>query len=461
MTNSQARSHPRPLVAWTVLGLFAAFVALLGGSSRPDAVQIVALRPLAALFLAPVLYFFAWRHFRDLRAPFLLLVALTVLMVLQLVPLPPALWQALPGREPIADLDAALGMAETWRPLSMVPSRTLNALAGMVVPLTALALVATLRVRRRALLYTVAAIGAASAAIGLLQIAGGDALYLYEIANRGSPIGLLANRNHAAVLCAMTLVTLAYLMTAPDFGRRPPWHNILLGALAALVLLAALLSGSRAGLLTLLLALAAVAALFWARHVRRDRARDGGAREMPAKLGRRLALALGVAAVAGVVALFFLFDSIPAIDRLSEKGLADSMRRDLAPVLLGMIGAYGLVGSGFGSFEEVYHISEPAALMLPQYINQAHNDWAQLVIEGGLPAVAIAVVFLVWFAAALRAIFRGRHGFARGLHWASLAAILLSASLVDYPLRTPLFQFVAVLLLAALCREQRRARDGY
>jgi hypothetical protein len=461
MTHSHARSHPRPLAAWVVLGLFAGLVALLGGSSRPDAIQIVALRPLAALFLAPVLYFFAWPHFRDLRVPFLLLVALTVLMALQLVPLPPGVWQALPGREPIVELDAALGISDAWRPLSMVPSRTLNSLAAMIVPLTGLALVAVLRIRRRALLYTVVAIGAASATIGLLQIAGGDALYLYEIANRGSPIGFFANRNHAAVLCAMTLVTIVYLMTAPDFGRRPPWHNILLGTLAALVLLAGLVSGSRAGLLGLTLALAASVGLFWARHVRRDRARDADAREMPATLGRRIALALGIAAVVGVVALFFLFDSIPALERLSEKGLADGMRRDLAPILLEMIGRYGLAGSGFGSFEEVYHISEPAALMLPSYVNQAHNDWAQWVIEGGLPAVAIAVVFLVWFAGALRAVFRGRHGFVRGVHWASLAAILISASLVDYPLRTPLFQLVAVLLLAALCREQRHARDGY
>lgn len=461
MTPSQARSRSRPLVAWAVLGLFAALVALLGGTSRPDAIQIVALRPLAALFLAPVIYFFAWRHLRDMRTPFLLLVALIVLMALQLVPLPPAVWQALPGRGPIAELDAALGTADLWRPLSMVPSRTVNSLAAMIVPLTAFMLVAMLRIRRRALLYTVAAIGAASAAIGLLQIAGADALYLYDIANRGSPIGFFANRNHAAVLCAITLVTLAYLMTAPDFGRRPPWHNILLGALAGVVLLAALSSASRAGLLALLLALATSVALFWARHVRRDRSKEAEAREMPAALGRRLALALGLAAAVGMVALFFVFDSIPALERLSEQGVAEGMRRDLAPILLEMIGKYGLGGSGFGSFEEVYHISEPAALMLPQYVNQAHNDWAQWVIEGGLPAAAIAVAFLVWFAGALRAIFRGRHGFVRGLHWASLAAILLSASLVDYPLRTPLFQFVAVLLLAALCREQRHARDGY
>ena len=453
------------MIIWTVLGLFAACVALLGGSSRPDAIQIVALRPMAALFLAPVLYLFAWPHFRDLRTPFLLLVALTALIALQLVPLPPAVWQSLPGRGPIAALDAALGAAggaaDVWRPLSMVPSRTLNALAGMIVPLTALALVATLQIRRRALLYTVVAIGAASATIGLFQIAGADALYLYEIANRGSPTGFLANRNHAAALSAMTLVSLAYLMTAPDFGRRPPWHNILLGTLGALVLLAALLSGSRAGLLCLCIALAAGAALFWARHVRRDRGRDGDAREMPAALGRRLALALGAVAVGGVVALFFLFDSIPALDRLAEQGLVDNMRRDLLPILLGMVGKYGLVGSGFGSFEDVYHISEPAALMMPQYVNQAHNDWAQWVIEGGLPAVAIAVVFLVWFAGAMRAIFRGRHGFVRGVHWASLAAIVFSASLVDYPLRAPLFQLVTVLLIAAMCREQRRAGDGY
>ncbi|WP_374407118.1 O-antigen ligase family protein [Pelagerythrobacter sp.] len=461
MTPSQARSRSRPLFAWTVFGLFALLVALLGGSSRPDAVQILALRPLAALFLAPVLYFWAWPHMRDMCTPFLLLAALTALIAIQLVPLPPGLWQALSGRGPVAELDAALGTAGIWRPLSMVPSRTLDTLASMIVPLTALALIAMLRIRRSALLYTVVALGGVSALLGLLQIAGGDALYFYDSANRGSPIGFFANRNHAAVFYAMTLVTLAYLATAPDLGRRPPWHNILLGVLAVLVLLAALLTGSRAGLLALVLALAAGAGLFRARHVRRTRARQADATEISPVLGLRLALGLGVAAVAGIVVLFFVFDSIPALDRLAEQGLADDMRGQLAPILFEMIGRYGLTGSGFGTFEEVYHISEPAALMLPQYINQAHNDWAQWVIEGGLPAVAIAAGFLVWLVGAMRAIFRGRYGFVRGLHWVTLIAIALSASLVDYPLRIPLFQFAAVLWLAALCRERRRARDGY
>lgn len=461
MISNQARSRPGPQFTGVILGLFAALVALLGGSSRPDAVQVLALHPLAALFLVPAIYFFSWSHFRDVRNLFYLLAALILLTALQLVPLPPGLWQVLPGREPIAELERALGVTDIWRPLSMVPSRTFSSLAAMIVPMTGLALVAALRIRRGALLYTVVAIGSASAVTGMIQLAGGEALYFYEFTNRGWPTGFFANRNHAAVLSAMTLVTIAYLMTAPDLGRGRPARNILLGVLAALVLLAALSSGSRAGLLALVLALMTSAALFWARHVRRDGAREGDPREITAALGRRLALALGFGAAGGIVALFFLFDSIPAIERLSARGVVDGMRHDLAPILLEMIGKYGLVGSGFGTFEEVYHISEPAALMLPQYINQAHNDWAQWVIEGGLPAVVIAVLFFASFAVGLRAIFRGHHGFARGLHWSSLAAILLSASLVDYPLRTPLFQLVAVLLLAAMWREQRHARDGY
>ena len=86
----------------------------------------------------------------------------------------------------------------------------------------------------------------------------------------------------------------------------------------------------------------------------------------------------------------------------------------------------------------------------PQYLNQAHNDVAQLVIEGGALGLGLMLLGLVWFCRAgwrcWRA-FRASDGSAgMGLFaWLSLAT-LLAASLVDYPLRTPSLMAVAALL---------------
>ena len=83
---------------WVALALFAAVVAIFGGSSRFDAIQLAALRPLAALFLIPAIYFFARDRVADFRTPLVLLLLLAGWMAIQLVPLPPGIWQSKPRR---------------------------------------------------------------------------------------------------------------------------------------------------------------------------------------------------------------------------------------------------------------------------------------------------------------------------------------------------------------------------
>src|SRR3546814_10933219 len=64
-------------------------------------------------------------------AAFWLLLATVLLVLLQLVPLPPAIWTALPGRDVL--LGALPGEA-VWRPGSIVPSATINAASSLIVP---------------------------------------------------------------------------------------------------------------------------------------------------------------------------------------------------------------------------------------------------------------------------------------------------------------------------------------
>src|SRR3546814_13881261 len=110
-------------------------------------------------------------------------------MALQLVPLPPDIWHGLPGRSTIVAIDRLVGQAELWRPLSLTPSQTLNALLAMTVPLAALFLAAQMTTDEYPPLITaVVVIACASAVLGLLQILSGPSrpAYLYRIANTRS-----------------------------------------------------------------------------------------------------------------------------------------------------------------------------------------------------------------------------------------------------------------------------------
>ncbi|WP_209349136.1 O-antigen ligase family protein [Pontixanthobacter sp. CEM42] len=443
---------------WIALGLFAVVAALLGGSSRYDAVQITVLRPLAALFLIPALYFFSREKLADLKTPAMLLGLLALWMVIQLIPLPPGIWQSLPGREPVAAMGAQVGQPDLWRPISMVPSRGYNALFSLLLPGTALLLFAAMGARRAMPFLVLIGLGAANALLGILQVVSGEsrALFFYEITNFGSAVGFFANHNHSAVFAALTLLVIAYVMTSAAFAINRPWQRFLLGAVYLLVLLVALVGGSRAGLLTTIMAVAASGFLFrtaW-KNQQQTNVREVG--RLPVRPGLVFgAIAIGLVAIVG---MFAIFDRIPALARVTEAGTFEGLRWILLPVLREMVMTYGLFGAGFGSFEELYHIHEPASLMFPSYVNQAHNDLAQLIIEGGLPAVAILIAFLVWAARAMRDVVRSGHDrLSKLVFWLTTFAIIIFASLFDYPLRTPLFQVIAIWLVAILSVERATA----
>lgn len=441
--------HVLGLPSLILFALFMVLVALLGGSSRPDPTQIVILRPAIALLLVPLFYMMSREALARGRAPLFLLLALALVMALQTVPLPPSVWHALPGREPVVALDRALGWDEAWRPLSLVPGRTFNALASLAVPLAACLMALVLRLDRATLLWAVFALGVTSAAIGLLQVSGLNFLYLYEFASVGSASGLFANRNHGATLALLTVLTAAYLRFGSPAGREGGGRGIILMGGAAIAVLSTLVSGSRAGLAGLV----AVLVLFLAMGL----AAGGGARRHGRSEGwlgnPRTRLMLAGAAVllslVAVVFLFALFDAIPALDRIAQKGLGDEMRIQLWPVVAEMVRTYSWAGIGFGAFEEAYHIHEPVALMAPLYVNQAHNDLAQFVIEGGAAGLVIVVAAAVWIGrTALRGI-GGPNAAAGALFWFGVVLVLAAASAVDYPLRTPLMQLVAMFLLLA------------
>jgi O-antigen ligase len=104
------------------------------------------------------------------------------------------------------------------------------------------------------------------------------------------------------------------------------------------------------------------------------------------------------------------------------------------------------VGSGFGTFQNIYPMYEDPAKVTRFYMNHVHGDYIELALEGGLLAGLLILFFLGWWCRRVIQIWRAENAdyFARAATIASGA--ILAHCLVDYPLRT-----AAVGALFAMC----------
>ncbi len=452
--------------------VFAAFVALvflLGGGSRSDIASLVVLRPACAFFAAYALTVAAPGDIARVRVPLLLLLALGVWMVVQLIPLPPSVWSGLPGRAALLEIDRLVGLEGTWRPISLAPSKTMNSLASLVVPAAALLLYAVQRNDdRRRILGLLVAVAAVGVLLGLGQFASGGSgpLYFYNFTNLGFPVGFFANRNHNAVFLATMFVVAGHWFAEHRRLARRGESAIapaLVGGVCLLVLVTLAFSQSRAGLLIGILALGMGIALYVA--ARRDAAdRDDHhhgnivLRNWPFVL--MLVVALG--------AVLFLFTQSSTFDRLMSQSLADEIRVQVFPQVSAMASDNWLAGTGFGSFEYAYRAYESSDWLNTTYLNNAHDDWLQWVIEGGLPAILIFLAFCVWLASTCLGHWRAREANPARTRLVAMAlgvlVLLLIASTLDYPLRVPSMMLYAVLMIALVAdppepqaKEKRRS----
>lgn len=433
-------------------GFFCAFlllVFLLGGSSRDDVPSLVALRPIAILFAGYALAIVSREQLRALGLPFVLLLALGALMLIQLIPLPPMLWTALPGREVPIAIAEAMGIAQPWRPLSLSPTKTWNSLFSLSVPIAAMLLAAVQDAAYRRHIWTaIVVIAVISALWAVLQLSGppNGLLYLYKNTNNGWAVGLFANRNHQGVFLATTVLAISYCFA--HLSSRAPRSGLyaaLLASAALLILPMILLAGSRAGLfvggLALLGSLWVLAnAPYLPERMVLSRTRSLSRRAMAALVGGLMALP---------IILIIVFSRAIALDRLVSEDNAEGLRYELLPLFGQMIADFFPFGAGFGSFEYVYKVYEQVDALNPRYLNLAHNDWAQWGIEAGLPGMILLGVFIFWFG---RSLLRAATVSASEDRTGRLVALMMLigfaiGSAFDYPLRVP----AAMAIFALLC----------
>lgn len=358
----------------------------------------------------------------------ILLIAILALalILLQLIPLPPALWSGLGGRSRIASDYALLGLRVPALPLSLMPQETLRALFASIPPLAMLVAIVRLRAYRRAWLAAALICGTfAGILLGAIQVASSDPTaspwYLYPETSFGFAVGFFANANHMATLLIITLPFLAALLVSARGGDRQRFAAVLtmIAGAALIVAVGLLLNRSLAGYLLILPVIAASALIAMPA---RSRLRQW----MMLAAGLCLLGALGVLQSSAIRSGSIHQEAASSVEsREAILGTTLAATRDFLPF-----------GSGVGSFRRVYSLYEDHATVDTVYANHAHNDYAELALETGIAGVFLVLLFLIWWGGAVWRVWRSVEAHPYGRAASIASAAILAHSIVDFPLRT-------------------------
>ncbi|MEQ1718412.1 MAG: O-antigen ligase family protein [Hyphomicrobium sp.] len=395
---------------------------------------------------------------------------IAVVPILHLLPMPPGLRSFFPGKSWIDETYALLDRPPPYWPLSMAPHATWLALLSLIPPVAVCLGVASLNYReRRTLSLLLLAFSVLSVFVGLMQLAQGanSPLRFYAFTNPTEAVGFFANRNHySALLYCASLTAAAWLINvvgraAADTNRKIFETSTVLriaGVLTmfAVIVIAQTMARSRAGLML------SIVALFVAPALALTDRRNRGTR------ARSATVLFGAGAFAIVFSLQYALYRI--LDRFAADPLEDA-RILIARKTYEAAKSFLPFGSGPGTFVSVYPLFEKPQDVTAFFANRAHNDVLEGVLESGLFAIALMVVFVVWLLRRSYSVWRSAvaEGIAEidlMLMKTALPALVLLAlhSFVDYPLRTSaimtLAAFYCALLWAPIGADEGRSGTG-
>lgn len=418
---------------------------VLGGAGNSYPLIGLVIQLLAAAVIAAKIPYLSWSRSSFLiRAAMFAIGALILLFIFQLLPLPSSVWRSMPYHQQASDILNATGHSG-WRPISLTWDETLADMFCILVPIATF-LVGISR-RSDFLINCVRltlAVAIGSVALSALQITGGDGLnifYFYETGHVGSAVGLFVNRNHQAIFLNICIVLCAIpgIFTVGR-AQQDGWSSkegMLAAAVAAVFALGVMTTVSRAGLAFLPLAALGFLVVQW----------HSGAN---IKLLSLLAAVLvtGAGLIAGSYWTQIIAKRFELVENSKRFSTWDNTLFSIQEALP--------FGSGFGSFRSVYQSVEALESVDFTVSNHAHNEFLQILLEGGLPAAAICLAIIAILAVASFKSLKAPRLSRRQKTLRSAAAIsvafLVAHSIVDYPLRmaalAALFGLLSGILIA-------------
>jgi O-antigen ligase len=335
------------------------------------------------------------------------------------------------------------------RSLSIDPYSTRLALVQIVAILiyfaAALAFIDSPK-RLRLLVRTITVFGFLLALLGLIQsFTSPDKIYWLKELPQSLPFGPFYNRHHFAAYMERALaLPLGLLFSGAIESDKRPLYIFA----AVLMGIALITTGSRGGMISLVAeALFLVAFATFRRH---DAEKPGGeksGRARSALMRAGLALALVLALFGGAV----MFGGEAALSRLVGTVNSDDPttgRAHFWGVTLDIIRTHPVIGAGLGSYGLAYTQFDTRNGLFR--LEQAHNDYLQVVADAGIVGAGLAVLFII-------ALFR--MGFARresadpfrsGVATGALAGCfaVLVHSFFDFTLHTTANALLFLLLAA-------------
>lgn len=442
----------RPLLHLQLL-LFLA--VLLGGGGTAYGLNNLAIQ-LVAIGLLAVHGVKVVQFVKSAPRTLVILLGLTLaLPLLQLVPLPAPLWQALPGRELVANSYVLAGISvDSWAPLSFDRARTFVAFLGLIAPAAIIIIGATLDKRdKSALAWSLVAFALAAFGLGVLQIVSANSFGLfYPITPKPNVLyATFANRNSTGML----LVGAAIMAIA--LPRKFEMSSLFYPAMGGVLLVVgAILTQSRTSMVLLVLAvLFLLVRLGWSLLLGR-RAQIAG-QDMRRGKGGLLVAVLALLILAGVVGSAMVGGRTAAsFERFTD---LTTDRPEMWEDGLYAAAVYWPVGSGMGSFDEVFQVHESLEYVSPRRAGRAHNDFIEIAIEAGLAGLILIALWAAWCVLALLRSSR------KSSNWQRLGAGLVLGciglqSLVDYPLRNQTLLCVAAVMIVLLASSKQYSSKG-
>lgn len=422
----------------------------LGGAEVEAGLRLTAMSLIGCLNLSLCFYFRSWTRLGQTPIQFqLLMILIIVYPLIQLIPLPWSIWSKLPGRELEVSVLNFTELSGSWHSLtnSWISTGLFLVIVNILIPLY-ISVISFSREQVIKFLYCALICILVSAIIGVVQVSsGGQYFSFYTTQHRGFLIGTFANRNHMAlaVVLAFSIGSfLNYLQVNRENGIR--LLNLLI--LAAISLSIVMATGSRSGLLLLLMSIVcaffSVAPGFFHQN-----------KKMFAIIVPTLSL-LFIAAYNYSTVTRKIFARFLVID--------DDNRFYMWPISWEALKEYFPIGSGSGTFVNVYKKFETLDVLSSRYANHAHQDFIEFAIEGGILAIIIMLMAICTWFFCTKLLFRHlknsdrafvvRHIFdiQAALIGSWIVFIVILHSMVDYPLRRPAISAIFVVAFGLMAR---------